>query len=172
MQRVRDADDKSAFDTLYRKHAGPLFGYFWRSTSSREASEELVQETFFKIYRLRAGYTARASFKTYLYTVARSVLINRWVSDARVRAAAQDGADPEAEPSHSDTEADVSSRQIVSRVASAIGSLPERQKSAVLLVRYEGLAYEEAARVLGVSVKAMKSLLNRAREQLVAQVMP
>jgi len=171
MKQVQQ-DRRGAFDTLYRKHASRVFGFFLRSTLSREESEELVQETFFKLYRLRAGWEPRASFNTYLFTVARSVLLNNWRGLASWRNGKADGADVAETPGATDTEADVAAKTMVSRVADALGALPEKQRTAVLLVRYEGMGYEEASVVMGVGPKAIKSLLNRARERLVAEVKP
>ena len=164
MLRFKDGDN-GAFESLYRKHATPLAGYFWRSTRSSAAADELVQETFFKIHRLRASYEPRASFRTYLFVVARSVLLSK----ARKRH--EHELPEQIENGHRPgPEREVSSRELLHKVGQALASLPERQRTAIQMVRYEGMSYEEAAAVLGVSQKAMKSLLNRARTQLLEQV--
>jgi len=163
--------NEAAFDTLYRRHAAPLARYFWRSTLSSDLSEELVQETFLKIHRYRSSYSPRASFKTYLYTVARSILIDNWKKikiNSRRRARELDRMPgPKGGP-----ERQAATRQTLDRVMAALLRLPERQRTAISLVRMEGLSYEEAARALGVTAKALKSLLNRARKQLIEQVQP
>lgn len=163
--------NEAAFDTLYRRHAPPLARYFWRSTMSQELSEELVQETFLKIHRYKHAYEPRASFRTYLYTVARSILLNNW--KRIVKAGQQRGREMDRMPSAGDTpERSFASRQLLARVNDALLSLPERQRTAINLVRLRGLSYEEAARAIGVTPKALKSLLNRARKHLIEQVQP
>ncbi|MBM4355147.1 MAG: RNA polymerase sigma factor [Deltaproteobacteria bacterium] len=163
--------DERSFDTLYRRHAQALARYFWRSTFSTSLSEELVQETFLKIHRYKAGYQPRAGFRTYLYLVARSILLNHWkvVQAARLELE----LDAEAlEAERDDVDLEVARREELRRVQAALRNLPERQASALLLVRGEGLSYEEAAQAMEMSVPALKSLLNRARQQLAEQVVP
>jgi len=161
--------DERAFDTLYRRHTPALARYFWRSTFSRPLSEEMVQETFFKIHRYKASYQPRSGFKTYLYTVARSILLNNWKGVLSARLSAE--VDADAMPAGSDSmDEQVGRREDLRRVQIALGQLPERQAQALLLVRGEGLSYEDAAEAMGMSVPALKSLLNRARGQLAEQV--
>jgi len=163
--------DERAFDGLYRKHAPSLARYFWRLTFSTPLSEEMVQETFLKIHRYKASYQPRAGFKTYLYMVARSILLNNWKGVRNARQ--EDELDGDGVAADDGPLDDVlSRRETLRHVQDALAELPERQASALLLVRSEGMSYEDAARALEMSVPALKSLLNRARNQLIEKVLP
>jgi RNA polymerase sigma-70 factor (ECF subfamily) len=134
-------------------------------------SEEMVQETFLKMHRYRKSYEPRAAFRTYLYTVARSVLLNRWKSVLAARSPAPARPDAATDADQPDPEEQAVQRELLSRVEAAMHTLPESQRTALALVRYEGLSYEEAAETMKVSLAALKSLLNRARKELVEKVL-
>ncbi len=178
MQRDEDAarmlafqkGDESAFDTLFRSHAPDLVRFFWRATGSGDLAEELTQETFLKIHRYKASYEPRAAFRTYLFTVARSILLDNWKAVKRRRAERDLEAAPEPRDVHPTPEREAAGRQALDRVGRALDELPENQRTAVLLVRYEGLSYEAAAETMNLSLPALKSLLNRARMQLIDKV--
>ncbi len=163
--------DERAFDTLYRKHAPALSRYFWRSTFSAPLSEEMVQETFLKIHRYKESYQPRAGFRTYLYMVARSILLNNWRGLQNSRLQADLDEDLPLGGS-SDMDDEIARREDLRRVQAALTTLPERQATALLLVRGEGLSYEDAAQTMGLSLSALKSLLNRARNLLAEKVLP
>ena len=159
-----------AFDMLYREHAAPLARFFWRSTRNEHLSRELVQETFLKVHRYRESYKPLASFKTYLYTIARSTLIDNWKKTQASRSVELEEARvPDPAPA-GNPERVAAGREVMKKVRAAMEKLPERQRTALLLVRFEGLSYADAATTIGVSEKALKSLLNRARKQLLEQV--
>ena len=162
--------DEGAFDTLYRRHVRGLLGFFWRATGSRTAGEELVQETFLKIHRYKASYEPRAAFRTYLFTVARSILQDNWRRLQKRRAERSIERAPEQVAQSGDPERVAASRETLREVERAVTQLPENQRTALLLVRYEGLSYEEAAATMGVTIVALKSLLNRARRHLIHKV--
>lgn len=162
--------DHGAFDMLYREHAAPLARFFWRSTRNEHLSRELVQETFLKIHRYRANYQPRASFKTYLYTIARSTLIDNWKKTKGAMSTELDEARVPDQAASGNPERVAEGREVVKKVRTAMLKLPERQRTALQLVRFEGMSYADAATTIGVSVKALKSLLNRARKQLLEQV--
>jgi RNA polymerase sigma-70 factor (ECF subfamily) len=164
------AGNERAFDGLYLRHATVLGRFFHRAVGSRALSEELVQDTFFKIHRLRESYRPAASFRTYLFTVARSVLLNNWRRINQQRNTQTDlPPDLDAGPA-SLVEAELGSRQELRLLQQALAGLPERQRTALLLVRFEELSYEEAATIMKTSVPALKSILNRARTELLRQV--
>ncbi len=162
--------DEAAFDSLFRRHARVLLGFFWRATGSRTAGEELVQETFLKIHRYKASYEPRATFRTYLFTVARSILQDNWRRMQKQKAERSLERAPEPVAHGNNPERAAASREALLQVERALEELPESQRTALLLVRYQGLPYEEAAATMGVTVIAVKSLLNRARKHLIHKV--
>ncbi len=162
--------DEAAFDSLFRRYAVDLRRYFWRATGNDAAGEELVQETFLKIHRYKASYEPRAAFRTYLYAVARSILSDNWKRLKKQRAERDLAAVAEPAASHPGPEADVASREALANLEAAIATLPENQRTALVLVRYQGLSYQATATAMDTTVIAVKSLLNRARKHLVDRV--
>ena len=143
-----------------------MLSYLTRMLRDASAAEELAQETFLRVHRARAQYAPEARFSTWLYTDRDAPRAER-AAPARPRrdlAAPEDGAetlayaDPAPAP---DVHAD--QRRAVAGVEDALAALPERQRAALWLVAVEGLAYEEAAGVLEISVSSLKSLVHRAR---------
>lgn len=166
--------DTGSFETLLRKYFPRIFNYIYRLVGSRETAEDLTQETFVRVYRAAVSYQPRAKFQTWLFTVARNLALNelrrlkrkmvsldadREGKDGRMRTQM---ADPRAYPA--DEQLLLKERR--QQIRSAIASLPESQRSAVVLRRYEGFSYEQIAQALGLSVSAVKSLLSRAKENL------
>ncbi len=162
--------DETAFDSLFRRYAQDLRRYFWRATGNEAAGDELVQETFLKIHRYKASYEPRASFRTYLYTVARSILSDNWKRIKKQRAERDLAAVAEPAASAPGPEDSVASREVLKNIETAIATLPDNQRTALMLVRYQGLSYEATAETMETSVTAVKSLLNRARKHLVDRV--
>ena len=159
--------NEAAFDTIYRRHAPALARFFWRSTFCWNMSEEMVQETFLKMHRYRKSYEPRAAFRTYLYTVARSVLLNRWKSVLAARSPAPARPDAATDADQPDPEEQAVQRELLSRVEAAMHTLPESQRTALALVRYEGLSYTLLEALgAGVPVLAADIPANRVRERL------
>lgn len=174
MLRFKEGDE-SAFDQLVEKFKTPVLNYIARQIGSIDEAEDLAQNVFVQVYKNAERYEATAKFTTWLFTIARNLCLNEFRRRQRhpVQSLEQTMSDdPDAEPAQL---ADIKARspsqetmdvELQERVLAAIQKLPENQRTAVLLCRYEGLAYEEIAKVLNTSVSATKSLLHRARETL------
>ena len=175
MQRVRDGEE-DAFRELVERHQRAVINVIYRSLGDAWEAEDLAQRVFLQVYRSAARYQPTARFTTWLFTIVHNTIRNE--HRRRIRHAA-DSLEALAQPADSegtgqqlpdpgarDPAAEVVHRELQERIQEAIGRLPEQQRTAVLLCRYEGLAYEEIAQVLGCSVSAVKSLLHRARESL------
>lgn len=188
MLRVRD-DDAGAFAELVSRYELPMVRLM-RSIGPRPSdAEDLTQETFLRLYRARHRYQPGAKFSTYLYTIAGNVARNAKRSSRR-RHEVNEADSPVMSTSGSmlpitQTKADVSGnmpiRQIeraerAEMVRHAIAALGERQRMALMLSRFEHLNYVEIAEAMGITTKAVKSLLSRARvsvgESLAAYVDP
>ena len=131
-------------------------------------AEELTQDTFLRVFLARGRYHASASFSTWIYRIATNLALN-WIRDSRharqtssLDALTILGTKLQIPGPDRGTEAQLVAKVEVKRVRSAIASLPERQRVAVLLHKYEGQDYEAIARTLDCSVPALKSLLCRA----------
>ncbi len=174
MLRLRDGDEL-AFNTLLEKFQGPIYNFVFRQVGREEDAEDIAQNVFVQLYRSAPRYQPTARFTTWLFTIARNLCLNEFRRRQRhplLSLGATFSDDPEAEPTQfADPKArspslEISEKELRERLLAAIQKLPENQRTAIMLCRYEGLAYEEIAQVLGASVGATKSLLHRARETL------
>jgi RNA polymerase sigma-70 factor (ECF subfamily) len=181
MLRVRDGDEDS-FRVLLDKHRNSLVHFLYRMVQEQAVSEELAQEVFLRIYRSRASYEATARFTTWMFRIATHLALN-WLRDEkneraqfRLDGARKDevrGGDlpprelPDRKPS-------VEQRMVyqarLQEVREAIAGLPEKQRAAVLMHKYEEMEYSQIAAVLEISESAVKSLLFRAYETLRARL--
>jgi len=147
---------------LYRRYYPEITRYFWYKVRSRQRAEDLAQDTFLKLYRYREGYEPSARFRTWLYRIAKGLMLNELRARSRDRSVLE-----EREASTvTDMEKITARRQEVRRVMEQIDRLPDRQQEAIILVRFQGLDYQEASQAMNVSERALKSLLNRGRTAL------
>ncbi|MGO4885182.1 MAG: RNA polymerase sigma factor [Bryobacteraceae bacterium] len=175
MLRVKDGDGTS-FGVLLEKHRGSVIHFIYRLVQEQAIAEELAQEVFLRVYRSRSSYEPTAKFKTWLFRIATHLALN-WLRDER-HDRGQERLD--------DVSADLPVRQVSDRrpsveqelvyevklreVRRAVASLPEKQRAAVLMHKYEEMEYTQIAKVLGCSESAVKSLLFRAYETLRARL--
>jgi RNA polymerase sigma-70 factor (ECF subfamily) len=175
------AGDDSSFDFLLRKYRSSLVNFLYRMVRDRATAEDLAQDVFLRVYRARKEYVPRAKFTTWLFRIATNVALNS-VRDNRhqkmetsLDAPAGDEEDfalreLPARDMHVDEQ--LLERDRVEFIQRAIASLPEKQRAAVLLHKYEEMDYVEIAKVLGCTEAALKSLLFRAYENLRVQLAP
>jgi RNA polymerase sigma-70 factor (ECF subfamily) len=174
MLRVAAGDD-AAFDYLVEKYRRQMISFMYRMTHNQAVAEELAQEVFLRVYRSRQGYAASAKFTTWLYRIATNLAVNH-ARDTRHERAAQtiylDQPDEETgtTPDVADDEPSVEQRLVRDERMAAIRrhvmALPERQRMAVLMHKYQGMDYRQIGEVLKLSESATKSLLFRAYETL------
>lgn len=173
MCRVRDGDD-DAFTRLFANWRRPLVRFTVRFVGDQARGEELAQDVFLKVYRARERYEPRERFAAYLFRVATNHCLNELRrSEHKVRGDnVEDLAHEPADAQQATADAVFEAAEIQVAVRAAVGKLPPTQRAALLLLREEGLGYEEIADALETSVSAVKSLLNRARKALVAELQP
>jgi RNA polymerase sigma-70 factor, ECF subfamily len=172
MQRIKDGDD-DAFRDLVERHQRAVINVIYRSLGDAWEAEDLAQRVFVQVYRSAARYKPTAKFTTWLYTIVHNAVLNEHRRRARHAAESLEAlAEPEdaeqpgqqmADASAADPAQQAAHRELQERIQEAIGRLPDPQRTAVILCRYEGQSYEEIAQVLKCSVSAVKSLLHRAR---------
>jgi len=171
MLRVRGGDI-SSFDMLLDKHRNSVVHFLFRMVQNQAIAEELAQEVFLRVYRSRERYEPSAKFTTWLFRIATHLALN-WIRDGRAEKA-QDSLDEEAMAGVGlqvpDTRPSMESWLVaqvkVAEIRQAIDRLPDKQKAAVLMHKYQEMEYSQIAKVLGCSESAVKSLLFRAYETL------
>lgn len=171
MLRVKDGDHE-AFRELIERHQRAVISVIHRAIGDAWEAEDLAQRVFVQIYRSAGRYTPTAKFTTWMFTITHNTIRNEYRRRSR-HAAESIEAMPEGVelPAHgNDPAREVSERELQARIQAAVQQLPEAQRTAVILCRFEGLAYEEIAEVLHCSVSAVKSLLHRARQTLKEQL--
>jgi len=174
MLRVREGDD-SGFDLLIQKYHKPIIHFMFRMVHNQAVAEELAQEVFLRVYRSRHTYRAEARFSTWLYRIATNLGVNH-ARDTKHERAAQnvylDQPDPETgtTPDVADMTATVEQELVrderMRAIRQHVMALPERQRTAVLMHKYQGLDYKQIGEVLKLSESATKSLLFRAYQTL------
>ena len=176
MLRVRDADDGAAFAQLVELYHHRLVTVLQHLVGSTEEAEDLAQEAFLRVYRSRATYHPRAKFSTWLYTIANRLALNVIRSRNRKPVVALNVSDSgplgprpaeQLVPDRGRSPAqNVQQQELGAVVRQALATLNERQRVAVVLNKFEDMSYEDIANVMGLTTKAVKSLLSRARENL------
>ena len=149
----------AAFETLVDRYQQKMLNYFLRMGVNTDG-EDLVQETFVKLYRSRLRYRPTAKFRTYLYTIARSVWIDR------VRKSDRQSRLKEAMGEEADTQLPAPATEQYLDVREALGLLPERLRSVVVLSVFEGMRYHEIADILEIPEGTVKSRMHTAMNQL------
>jgi RNA polymerase sigma-70 factor (ECF subfamily) len=175
MLRVR-ANEAGAFEELVELYQHRLVAVMHHLVGNAEEAEDLAQEVFLRVYRARQKYRPRAKFSTWLFTIANNLALNHLRSRSRKpvvpltvndsgplgpRPAEQLVRDQAAQPVHR-----LQQQELAALVQQAIQGLNERQRAAVILNKFEDMNYAEIAEVMGLTTKAVKSLLSRARTNL------
>jgi RNA polymerase sigma-70 factor, ECF subfamily len=177
MVRVRDHDDRDAFAELVERFQNRVVSVLNHVIGHKDEAEDLAQEVFLRVYRTREKYTPKAKFSTWLYTIANNLALNSvrdrkrkpkqvipnivTESNAGTRPEEQLAIDREPQPGQG-----MQNEEMAVVVRKALDELNERQKMAIILNKFEDMGYQEIGDIMGLSMQAVKSLLNRAREQL------
>jgi RNA polymerase sigma-70 factor (ECF subfamily) len=175
MLRVKDGDGAS-FTLLLEKHRSPVIHFLYRMVQNQAVAEELAQEVFLRVYRSRGSYEPTAKFTTWLFRIATHLALN----------SLRDGKNRRLEDRLDDDSGDTPARQVsdtrptveqsmlrqarLEEIRRAVAMLPEKQRAAVLMHKYEEMEYAQIAKVLNCSESAIKSLLFRAYETLRARL--
>jgi RNA polymerase sigma-70 factor (ECF subfamily) len=178
------AGDEQSFALLLQRYRRPLVNFLYRMVREREEAEDLAQEVFLRVYRARKDYVPSAKFTTWLFRIAtnlalNSVRDNRYqrmeVSiDAPVSVDAEEGDERtlDVAEKHPNIEQHLIEEARRKMIRHAVEKLPEKQRAAVLLHKYQELDYNEIAKILQCSESALKSLLFRAYETLRVELAP
>lgn len=162
MLRVADGD-RAAFTTLLEQHQRPLSAYARRMLGDFSLADDVVQETFLRLWSQAGRFDAKASrLTTWLHRICHNLCIDSHRKLGRERVLDE----THEQPAEQTPELSRQQSETGRRVQAAVSSLPERQRSALLLCHYQGLSNRDAAGIMDVSVEALESLLSRARRRL------
>jgi RNA polymerase sigma-70 factor, ECF subfamily len=174
MLQVREGDD-AAFNYLVEKYHRAMIHFMFRMVHNQAVAEELAQEVFLRVYRSRQTYRAEARFSTWLYRIATNLGVNHARDTKQERSAhtiyldeqdAETGTLPDVADARPTAEQDLVREERMHAIRQHVMALPERQRNAVLMHKYQGLDYKQIGAVLKLSESATKSLLFRAYQTL------
>jgi RNA polymerase sigma-70 factor, ECF subfamily len=175
MLRVKDGDGAS-FGLLLEKHRSSVIHFLYRMVQDQPVAEELAQEVFLRVYRSRSSYEPTAKFTTWLFRIATHLALNalRDGRNERVHERLDRGSPelpvrqvPDGRPT---VEQSMLYQARLDEVRRAIKMLPDKQRAAVLMHKYQEMEYSQIAKALKCSESAVKSLLFRAYETLRARL--
>jgi len=171
MLRVKSGD-MEAFETLVERHQRRIVGTVAKMLGNESEAEDIAQKVFLRVWRSASRYERRAKFTTWLLTITRNLVFNEMRRRQRAKfVPLETDEEDRPQPQFEDTAAMTPSEAVLreemqAAIDAAIAALPEPQRLAIVLRRYENMPYEEIAQVLKSSVPAVKSLLFRARQDL------
>jgi RNA polymerase sigma-70 factor (ECF subfamily) len=169
------AGDESAFNYLAGKYHRPIIHFLFRMVRNQAVAEELAQDVFLRVYRSRQSYRAEARFTTWLYRIATNLAVNHARDTRHERAARsvyldapdeETGTTPDVASKEPSVEQSLLREERMKAIRTHVMALPERQRTAVLMHKYQGMDYREIGEVLKMSESATKSLLFRAYQTL------
>jgi RNA polymerase sigma-70 factor, ECF subfamily len=169
------AGDESSFNYLVEKYHRPMIHFLYRMVHNQSIAEELAQEVFLRVYRARDSYRAEARFTTWLYRIATNLAVNhardtrheRTVQTVYLDAPDEEtGTTPDLADDEPTAEQGLLRKERMEAIRSHVMALPERQRMAVLMHKYQGMDYRQIGEVLKLSESATKSLLFRAYQTL------
>lgn len=173
MLQFQDGEE-SCFEQLVERHKNRVFNLAYRFLGNYEEAEDLAQEIFIKVYHAKNTYRPKAKFTTWLYAICKNTCLKKLRKKRPKIVSLHDQIElQEGTVTHQIADSHIPSPSVLTLnneqtlvVKEAIDSLPVNQKMAVILYRYDQLSYAEIAKVIGCSIKAVKSLLHRAKINL------
>lgn len=173
------AGDDASFELLLQRYRAPLVNFLHRMVRDAALAEDLAQEVFLRVYRARKRYAPSAKFTTWLFRIATNLALNA-IRDGRHRKTEISFDEPAEDddrvldvPDNSPSaEQRLVEQDRFAMIRQAIFRLPEKQRAAVLLHKFQEMDYDQIAKILGCSESALKSLLFRAYETLRAELAP
>jgi RNA polymerase sigma-70 factor (ECF subfamily) len=177
LMREFQSGQERAFQELFGRYSKFIINFAYRFLNSREAAEDVAQEVLLRVYKGRDRYNPSRPFRPWIFSIAARLCSNKLRDLKRKPTASldfkRDEDDDRAslidvvpEKSSLSPEASLEKRETILVVREALTNLPEAQRTAVLLAKYEEMSYDEIAAVLKTSVPSVKSLLFRGRETL------
>lgn len=161
--------DSDAFAVLYARYEAPLYRYFRRQLNNPPA-DDVFQELWIRVIKASSRFRKEASLKTWIYRIARNMIIDTWRSDARRPATSEDTDLDTLESKTNSPEQFQSGRQQGQRLLAAVSALPFEQREAFLLKEEGGFSLEEIGHITGCGKETVKSRLRYAFNTLKSEV--
>lgn len=160
----------SAFEQILKKYKDTIINVAYRFVQNYPEAEEIAQEVFLKIYHSAKTYKPKAKLSTWVYRITANLSLNY------LRSKKHSPPVPLEEtleiPGSITPEENFVKKELIRRVREALNSLPENQKLAIILKKYENLSYEEISKIIGCSISAVDSLIQRAKQNLKRKLAP
>ena len=171
LMRLVATGDTTAFESLVERHQTLVAGTVARMLGSNSDVEDITQQVFIRVWRSASRYVARAKFTTWLLKITRNLVFNEMRRTKRhphlpVQIDPAGEELPLKDEITETPDASLLQDELQRAIETAITQLPDTQRMALILRRYEDLSYEQIAEILELSVPAVKSLLFRARTEL------
>ena len=166
--------DADAFEILVNRHQGSILNLVYRYIGDRTQAKDLSQEVFIRVWKSAETYRPEAKFTTWLYRITANLCFNELKASRRKKWFSFNWSDEDGEHTLEETLADrapsaedlLLEKERTRQISDALQSLPDNQRMALVLKRYDDLSYQEIAQVIGCSVSAVESLLVRAKRTL------
>jgi len=158
--------DENAFDALFGRYRTRVINIAWRILGDEDTAQDVAQKVFIKVYTAPKACRLDSAFSTWLYSVTTNACLDEIRRRKRSRSVpSQELTERIVDPAVS-PQARAESEELAREVKAALASLPENQRIAIVLQRYEGLSYQQIADVMKTSAGAVDSLLFRAKHTL------
>jgi len=181
MERLARGDD-AAFELILERYRKRIFGIIYRYIQDRTQAEDLSQEVFIRIYKARHTYEPTAKFSTWVYAITSNLCLNeirKQKTAGKVfslhdvtKSGERERMNGMANGKAVDPSEQIEKEEVAAQVRKVISELPDQQRMAVILRRFEDMSYQEIAKAMKQSVSAVKSLLSRARENIRIKMAP
>ena len=173
MARIAEGDEY-AFEILVNRHQTSILNLIYRFIGDRTHAKDLAQEVFIRVWQAAKTYKPKAKFTTWLYRITVNLCFNELKSSRRKKWFSFHRSDEDGEYTFEETLSDgapsaedlLLGKERSRQISDALQSLPDNQRMAFVLKRYDDLSYAEIAQIIGCSVSAVESLLIRAKRTL------
>ena len=177
MARIAEGDE-DVFEILVNRHQTSILNLIYRFIGDRTQAKDLAQEVFLKVWQSAQNYEPKAKFTTWIYRITANLCFNELKSARRKKWFSFNRSNEDGEHTFEETLSDSApsaedlllEKERSRQISDALQSLPDNQRMALVLKRYDGLSYQEIAQIIGCSVSAVESLLVRAKRTLQEKV--
>ena len=154
--------DKSAINSLFETYHRPAFNISCRILGRADIAEDIVMDCFLKVFQ--NDFQISSNFSAYFYRSVVNASLNQLKKEQKEHISSDDFNYEPTAPDNPENE--IQKKAVISRIKQAINELPENQKTAFILIKYQELSYKETAEIMQTTVKALEGLIKRAKENL------
>jgi RNA polymerase sigma-70 factor (ECF subfamily) len=164
--------DEYKFELLVKRHQGRILNLIYRFVGDRTQARDLAQEVFLRVWQAASRYQPRAKLTTWIYRITANLCLNELKSSGRKKLIFSESPTEEGYGLNEESKVSPSAEDVLlaeerrRQISDALQRLPENQRIALILKRYDNLSYGEIAKIMECSVSAVESLLVRAKKNL------